>query len=107
MFVTAALLLIAEIISAGASGFIITPFMIAIIAIEVGIFIALALWTKTKPYTAIITGLFIFILLWVAAIAVVGSKAIYSGILIKIIIISYLISALKPAKAWEETKKSI
>ena len=106
LFVTAALIFIGEMISASVSGLGLTPLLIGIALIEAGIFIALALWTKTKPYTAIITGLIIFILMWVAAVAIVGGKGAYSGILVKIIIISYLISALKPAKAWEDAKKN-
>ena len=106
LFVTAGLLLLGEIISASSIDFAFTPMMIGIIVFEVGIFIALALWTKTKPYTAIITGLIIFILLWGAAIALIGSKGIYSGIIVKIIILVNLVSALKPAKAWEDAKKN-
>jgi len=106
LFVTAGLLLLGEIISGSAIDFAFTPLMIGIIVFEVGIFIALALWTKTKPYTAIITGIIIFILLWGASIALLGGKAVYSGIIVKIIIIVNLISALKPAKAWEDAKKN-
>ncbi|MCY7311233.1 MAG: hypothetical protein LH619_10685 [Chitinophagaceae bacterium] len=106
LFVTAGLLLLGEIISGSTIDFAFTPLMIGIIVFEVGIFIALALWTKTKPYTAIITGIIIFILLWGASIVVLGGKAVYSGIIVKIIIIVNLISALKPAKAWEDAKKN-
>ena len=106
LFVTAGLLLLGEIISGSAIDFAFTPLMIGIIVFEVGIFIALALWTKTKPYTAIITGLIAFILLWGASIALLGGKAVYSGIIVKVIIIVNLISALKPAKAWEDAKKN-
>lgn len=106
LFVTAALLLIGEIINASSIDFAFTPLMIGIIVFEVGIFVALALWTKTKPYTAIITGLIVFLLIWVAGIVLIGDKAIYSGIIVKIIIIVNLIIALKPAKAWEDAKKN-
>ena len=106
LFVTAGLLLLGEIISGSAIDFAFTPLMIGIIVFEVGIFIALALWTKTKPYTAIVTGLIVFILLWGASIALLGGKAVYSGIIVKVIIIVNLISALKPAKAWEDAKKN-
>ncbi len=106
LFVTAGLLLLGEIISASAMDFSFTPLMIGIIVFEVGIFIALALWTKTKPFTAIITGLIIFLLIWVAGIVLIGGKAVYSGIIVKIIIIVNLVSALKPAKAWEDAKKN-
>jgi hypothetical protein len=106
LFITAGLLLLGEIISAGSSGMELTPLAIAIIVVEVGIFIALAFWTKTKPYSAIIVGLIVFILLWVASIALIGVKAAYSGIIIRIIIIVNLVSALKHAKAWEDAKKN-
>ena len=106
LFITAGLLLLGEIISGSAIDFAFTPLMIGIIVFEVGIFIALALWTKTKPYTAIITGLIVFILLWGASIALLGGKAVYSGIIVKVIIIVNLISALKSAKAWEDAKKN-
>jgi len=106
LFVTAVIILLGEIISASTSGVPFTPLLIGIIAVEVGIFVALGFWTKTKPYTAIIVGLVLFIVMWIAAIAIIGGQAAYSGIVIKIIIISYLASALKPAKAWEDLKKN-
>lgn len=105
LFVTAALLLIGEIISASVSGVEFTPLMIGIVVVEVGIFIALALWTKTKPFSAIITGLIVFVLLWIGSIALIGGKAAYSGIIVKVIIITTLVGAIKPAKAWEDAKK--
>jgi Flp pilus assembly protein TadB len=106
LFITAALLLVGEIISMSQSGLEWTPLAIAIVAIEVGIFIALGLWTKTKPYTAIIVGLIVFIGLWIWALSIIGFDQIARGILMRIIIISVLISALKPAKAWEDLKKN-
>lgn len=106
LFVTAAVIFIGELVSAGVSGIGITPLLIGIALVEAGIFVGLGFWTKTKPYTAIIVGLIIFILMWVLAIAVTGGRAAYSGIIVRIIIISYLVSALKHAKAWEELKKN-
>jgi hypothetical protein len=105
LFVTAAVVFASELITAAVSGIELTPLLIGIALIEGGIFVGLGFWTKTKPFAAIVTGLIIFILMWVAAIAITGGKAAYSGILIRIIIIGYLIRAMKPAKAWEETKK--
>ncbi len=108
LFVTAALVLIAEIVTVAAAGVGFPPLAIVIIVVEVGVFVGLAFWTKTKPYTAIIVGLIFFILLWILSI-VIASKAgkpIYSGMIFRIVIISILISALKSAKAWEELKKS-
>ncbi|MEP6700129.1 MAG: hypothetical protein ABJA85_02390 [Bacteroidota bacterium] len=106
LFVTAAVIFIGEMLSASATGVGFTPLVIGIALVEAGIFVALGFWTKTKPYTAIIVGLIVFILMWVLTIVVVGGKAAYSGIIVRIIIISYLVSALKHAKAWEELKKS-
>ncbi len=109
LFVTAALVLLGEVIAASSAGVELSPLLIGIIVIEVGVFIGLALWTKSKPYTAIITGLILFVLMWVAAIVVNddGGKSIYRGIIVKGLIIYFLASALKPAKAWEDAKKRV
>jgi hypothetical protein len=107
LFVTAGLLLLGEIISASINNYEWTPLLIGIIVFEVGIFIALGLWTKTKPYAAIITGLIVFIALQVVTIALLGDiSALGKGIIVKVIIIVYLAQALKPAKAWEDAKKN-
>ena len=106
LFVTAALVFIGELVSAGVSGIGITPLLIVIALVEAGIFVGLGFWTKTKPYTAIIVGLILFILMWAIAIVIAGGRAAYSGIIVRIIIISYLVNALKHAKAWEELKKN-
>jgi uncharacterized membrane protein YoaK (UPF0700 family) len=107
LFVTAALVFISELVAAGTSEIGITPLLIGIALFEAGVFVALALWTKTKPYSAIMVGLILFILMWVAAIFINGGKAVYSGIIVKIVVITYLAKALKDAKAWEETKKNL
>lgn len=111
LFVTAGLFLLAEAIAIGRAGIPISelpPLYYAIVMAEVGGFIGLALWTKTKPYTAIIVGLILFFLLWgiVVATSEDTAKAIVGGIIIKIVILVNLISALKPAKAWEDAKKN-
>ena len=105
LFVTAALVFAGEMISASVAGIPFTPLLIGIAVVEAAIFVALGFWTKTKPLAAIITGLILFILMWVAAIAINGGRAAYSGVVVRVIIIVYLISAIKPARAWEETKK--
>jgi hypothetical protein len=61
LFVTAAVLFIGEIITAAISETELTPLIIGIALFEAGLFVALALWTKKKPYTAIIVGLVLFI----------------------------------------------
>src|SRR5436190_14222523 len=72
LFVTAALVFIGEIVGASIQGLELTPLLIGIAVLEAGVFVGLALWTKKKPYSAIITGLILFILMWVAAIILNG-----------------------------------
>jgi hypothetical protein len=107
LFVAAALIFAGELISAGLTGLTLTPVVVGIALIEAGIFVGLALWTKKQPYAAIIIGLAVFIGLWILAIIVSGFKGAIGGIIVRVIIISYLISALKPAKAWEEAKRNM
>ena len=105
LFITAGLFLLWEVIGIAMLDGPVPLLTYVIIAAEVGVFIALGFWTKTKPYSAIIVGLIVFVLLWVAAIAMVGMKAAYGGIIVRIIILVALFNALKPAKAWEELNK--
>lgn len=87
-------------------------FIIAVV--EAGIFIGLAFWTKSKPHTAVITGLIYFIgLIILSAFAMAmqeGSlgifKALFSGIIVKVIIIVNLILPLKDARALQEAKRN-
>lgn len=104
LFVVAALLLIAELISAGANNIPFSPLFLLILAVECGSFVALGIWANTRPFTAITLGLILFVGLWVFAIVATGFQAAIGGILIRIIVISYLVSALKDAKAWEDAK---
>lgn len=95
---------------AGGGGFNVYILLIAII--EAAIFIALAIWTKKKPYTAIMIGLITFITIMLIAAAglaysdgITGFlKGIFSGIIVKVIILVNLIKALKDAKILEEAK---
>jgi hypothetical protein len=77
-----------------------------ILGAVVGSFIGLAIWTRKRPYSAIIAGLILFILLWILSIVIAGGEAIYKGILVRAIVIVILIKALKPAKEWEDLKKN-
>ncbi|HYC40576.1 MAG TPA: hypothetical protein VEB63_08810 [Chitinophagaceae bacterium] len=106
LYVTAALLFISELITAAISDIPVTVELVAIAVVEAGIFVGLALWTKTRPYAAILAGLALFIGLWILAIAIAGLQGAVGGIIVRIIIISYLVSAIKPAKAWEALKKN-
>jgi hypothetical protein len=105
LFVAAFLVLLGEIISFALSGLPFTPLVGVIIAVEVGLFIGLAFWTKTKPYTAIIIGIILMVAYWGLAIWANGTDAAYKGVVVRVIIIVILVKALKPAKAWEDAKK--
>lgn len=106
LFVVAGLVFLGEMISAWSLTGTLFNTVLGIALFEAGIFVALGFWTKKKPFSAIITGLILFVLLWVVTIVSVGSEAIYKGIIVKIIVISVLVNAIKPAKAWEDAKKN-
>jgi len=86
---------------------VIIPLVIAVI------FIGLALWTKQKPYTAIVLGLVAFIAYLLLGIIVnmqaeggIGLiKALMQGIIFKVAILAILIRALPNAKALQEEIK--
>lgn len=113
LYVVAVLVFIAEMIAMFMSdeGFNYLTLIIAIL--EAGIFVALALWTKRKPYTAIITGITAYIGLILLAVAYSGYidgaeaaiKAAVSGIIVKIAILVTLFKALSDAKAIQNYKK--
>ena len=104
LFVTAGVMFAGEMIGLAISNLPFTPLAIVIALIEAGIFVGLAFLTKKKPFTAIVIGLVIFIGLWIFAIVVVGGRAAIGGIIIRIIIISYLVSALKGAREIERAR---
>ncbi len=68
------------------------------------IFIALGFWTKQKPYTAIVLGLIVFIGFWIG-FAILDSRNIYMGIIVKVFVIVYLAQALKDAKELQQIKE--
>src|SRR6188768_488373 len=79
------------------------------IGLSVGIalvFFLLALWTKRKPYDAIITGLILYAVL-IAVSAIVDPSTIIQGLIMKIAIFALLISALSNAKDVQRWKDSI
>jgi hypothetical protein len=106
LFFTAALFLVSELLLAAIAGAEFTPLFFGIIIIQSGIFVALAFWTRSRPYAAILVGLIYFLLLWALSIGLYGFEAAYKGIIVKIIIIVFLVKAIKPARAWEEAKKN-
>lgn len=107
LFITAGLVFLSETISASSADFALSPIIWGIIFIECGIFVALAFWTKSRPYAAVIIGLIFFLLLWGLAFALNGFtiRAVFSGIIFKVFVIVALVRTIGPAKAWEEMKK--
>jgi hypothetical protein len=70
------------------------------------IFVALALWTKKKPYTAILIALIIYCLL-ILIYAISEPLSILKGIILRVIIIMYLARGLKNAKEAQEMQKAL
>lgn len=111
LFWTAGLLLLGEIISSFRDGYELTLLVMAIIAVEVGIFVGLAFWTKQKPYTAIVTGIVTFIALQLIGSITYGIaegvtgvlKVLFSGIIVKVIILVALFRALGDAKELQQS----
>jgi len=77
------------------------------------VFVGLALWTRNKPYTALICGIIAFTLYRLLGIVSYGyvygadgiAKALTSGILITIVIYVQLIRPLKQAKELQQAKE--
>lgn len=67
-------------------------------------FIALALWTKKKPYYAIIGGL-ILMGIFILVNAVIDPSTIIGGIIFKIAVIAFLIKGLGDAKEAQQMKE--
>jgi hypothetical protein len=70
------------------------------------IFVALALWTKKKPYTAILLALIIYCLL-ILIYAISEPSSIAKGIILKVIIIVYLGRGLNNAKEAQQMQKAL
>ena len=72
------------------------------------LFVGLGLWTKKRPYYAILTGLIIYGSLLVFS-AVLEPESIVKGIILKVVAITLLISGLKNAKevqTWMDNKRA-
>jgi hypothetical protein len=83
--------------------------------VEAGIFVALALWTKRKPYSAAVCGIIAFIGIYALAFAgnLIASdlgtavKSLLGGFIFKIIVLVTLFQALKNAKAVQNHNNSL
>ncbi len=89
-------------VSQGGDGALYT---IVISIIVAAIFIALGLWSKSKPYTAIVTGLIVFVSLHLIE-AIFDPSTIKNGIIMKIVVIVYLVKSINDAREAQEMKKN-
>jgi Na+/proline symporter len=71
------------------------------------IFTGLAFMTKKQPFTAIILGLVVYIGMWLFDIIIFGTEELFENILFKIVIIYFLIAALKHARRAEKLQKKL
>ena len=69
------------------------------------VFVGLAIWTKYKPFVALVTAMIFFVGIWVLG-AVLNPGTIFSGLAVKIILIVLLILGIRNAKEAEELKKT-
>lgn len=113
LFWAGGLIFLGEMISMFRQGLGFQPILFLVALAEAGIFIGLAFWTKKKPYTAVVTGLIAFIGIILLGVIVNGMvegsagvlKALFGGIIVKVIILVNLILPLKDAKALQEARK--
>lgn len=117
LYFAGAMLFISEILSVfqfqGAYSF--SWYLLVIALVEGGIFVALALWTKKKPYYAVLGGLIAFISIILLAVSVNayadgwggGIKALVGGFIFKIFILVALFQALGDAKTVQDAQKDV
>jgi len=76
-----------------------------------GIFVGLALWTRKKPYTAVISGIIAFILYKLLVVyansenGVSVFAALFSGIFVTVLVFVALFRALPDAKKLQQAKE--
>jgi hypothetical protein len=71
----------------------------------VAVFIGLAIWTKYKPFAALLTAIIFFVAIWVVG-AILNPATIFNGILIKVIVMILLILGVRNAREGEELRKT-
>ena len=69
-------------------------------------FIALGLWTKKKPYSAIMGALILYAL-FIILNAVIDINSIYKGIIFKIVIIVFLVKGINDAREAQRMQDQI
>lgn len=113
LFWTAGLIFLGEMIGMMRDDLGFDPLVLGIAIVESGIFVALGIWTRKKPYTAVVTGLIAFLGIILFSVIVSGMidgsagamKALIGGIIVKVIILATLIKALGDARALQKAKE--
>lgn len=83
----------------------IVPHLIIYI-ILISAFLALAVWGKQKPLPALISGLSLFIIIQIVN-TIFDPVTLFSGIILKIVIIAYLVKGIKAALEADKIKKEL
>lgn len=114
LLLTACLVFISEMISTFRNGGI-HPVVLLIVAFGVGKFLLLALWTRKKPFHALLLGLITFLSINLFAAMVytfeekigpyAGLRLLADGIVLKIIILLTLVIALSRRKELQQTQR--
>ncbi|PWT98308.1 MAG: hypothetical protein C5B52_12400 [Bacteroidetes bacterium] len=68
--------------------------------LEAGMLVLLAFLSRKKPFTSLIVGLVLFIALWVVT-AAMDKANLYSGIIVKIFVVIYMVRAIPDARRFE------
>ncbi len=67
-------------------------------------FIGLGFWSKKKPYSALLTGLILFVAIQLLA-AVSDPANLVRGIVVKVVVVATLVAGIKKAKRLQELNK--
>lgn len=97
LYAIAAISLISGAIMGDSTAFLILGFFAAV-------FVGLAIWSVYNPFAALLTGLLIYLSLWLMDI-IVDPTYIFKGIIIKLIIVIGLIKGIRDARNNERLSK--
>ena len=101
LFVAAALIFVWSIIAIITNNSYGPPVMMLHL-LEAGMLVVLGFLSKKKPFSSLIIGLILFIALWVVTAAMDKSN-LYSGIIVKIFVVIYMLRALPDARRYERS----
>lgn len=80
--------------------------VVIVSVIAAAVFVGLGIWTKYKPYTAIIVALSVYLGIIVLTAIGGGVATIFQGIIVKSIVVVLFILGLRNAKEIEEARKN-